>query len=484
MTRLNMLALASTMLVALGLASAANGEMQKIGAPPEASNMRLVGYNDLQARSAYQPTIVHQGDRYLAYIGHHGGTADIPKPVNPLTGQAEFNGTSIVDVTDPAHPKYLKHIPGAEGGAEGGGAQMVRVCPGAGLPKADRGKFYMLRTFGTKGHEVWDVTDPTKPALLAKIGGDYQDTHKTWWECDTGIGYLVSAVPGWRVKRMTEIYDLGDPAHPVKIRDFGLPGQEPGATGPVPTELHGPIAMPQLNRVYFGYGSSKGGILQIVDRDKLLHGPKEPTPDNLRYPEIGRMELSPLVGAHTAFPMLQMPIAEFAKDGVSTRDFVLITNEATQNECKPQGREMMWFADITVEAHPQVVSNFKVPEASGEFCARGGRFGAHSVNESMAPVFYKKLAFVTFFNAGVRAVDVRDPYSPKEVGYFIPAITEATDKRCIRVDGQPKCKTAIQTNNAETDDRGYIYIVDRANTGMHVLELTGEARAIAGQPAR
>ena len=102
----------------------------------------------------------------------------------------------------------------------------------------------------------------------------------------------------------------------------------------------------------------------------------------------------------------------------------------------------------------------------------------------MSPVFYKKLAFVTFFNAGVRAIDVRDPYSPKEVGYFIPAITEATDKRCIRVDGQQQCKIAIQTNNVETDDRGYIYIVDRANTGMHILELTGEARAIAGLPPR
>ena len=32
----------------------------------------------------------------------------------------------------------------------------------------------------------------------------------------------------------------------------------------------------------------------------------------------------------------------------------------------------------------------------------------------------------------------------------------------------------------ETDDRGYIYVVDRANTGMHIVELTGEARAIAG----
>ena len=46
-------------------------------------------------------------------------------------------------------------------------------------------------------------------------------------------------------------------------------------------------------------------------------------------PEIGKFVMYPFVGAHTAFPMLQMPIAEFAKDGVSTRDFVMITNEAT-----------------------------------------------------------------------------------------------------------------------------------------------------------
>ncbi len=36
-----------------------------------------------------------------------------------------------------------------------------------------------------------------------------------------------------------------------------------------------------------------------------------------------------------------------------------------------------------------------------------------------------------------------------------------------------RCKVAIQTNNVETDERGYIYMVDRANTGLHILELTG-----------
>jgi hypothetical protein len=364
-----------------------------------------------------------------------------------------------------------------------GGAQMVRVCDGRTLPRGDASKTYMLRVFGGRAHEIWDVTDPAKPALLTKIIEGLKDTHKSWWECDTGIAYLVSGVEGWRARRMTQVFDLSDPSKPVHIRNFGLVGQEPGSTGAVPTDLHGPISTgPQGNRVYFGYGTNKGGVLQIVDREKLLNGPKEPTLENLRYPVVGQVDMLPFNGAHTVFPMLKMPIAAFAKDkDGKVRDFVMIVNEQILNECQ-EARQIVFFVDVTIESRPMVVSNFSVPEASGNFCQRGGRFGAHSSNESMAPVFYKKIVFITYFNAGVRAVDVRDPYQPKEVGYFIPSITEATDKRCIKIDGADRCKIAIQSNNVETDDRGYIYVVDRANTGMHILELTGEARAIAGQP--
>src|SRR5271156_2821371 len=319
---------------------------QVIGAPPEASNMKLVGSNDLQARSAYQPTIHHQGDRWIAYICHHGGTDEIPDPVNPQTGNAEPNGTSIVDVTDPAHPKYLHHIPGQEGKYEGGGGQMVRVCDGKALPKGDPDAVYMLRTFGSEAHEIWNVADPSNPILVTRIGG-LKDTHKSWWECDTGIAFLVSGAPDWRTRRMTQVYDLSDPAHPVKIRDFGLPGQEPGSTGAVPTELHGPISLgPEGNRVYFGYGTDKSGLLQILDRDKLLKGPKEPTPDNLRYPEISRMSMSAFNGAHTTFPMLKMPIAEFIRDKAPTRDIVMIVDEEIVNECADP-RQMVWFVDVT-----------------------------------------------------------------------------------------------------------------------------------------
>ena len=467
------------------LAGSAFAQSQKVGDPPEAMNMRLVGTHDLQARSAYQPTIHRQGNRTIAYIGHHGGTPDVPKPVNRMTGEAEFNGTSILDVTDPANPKYLKHLPGMEGHYEQGGAQMVRVCDGRSLPRGDPNKTYMLRVFGGRAHEIWDVSNPENPVLITRLESG-RDTHKNWWECDTGIAYLVSGIAGWRVRRMTQVYDLSDPAKPVHIRDFGIAGQEPGSTGTViPTELHGPISLgPRSNRVYFGYGTNKGGVLQIVDREKLINGPKEPTPDNLRAPVIGELQMSPLVGAHTVFPLGKMRLPEFAKDKAGAeRDFVMIVDESLVNECQQaETRQIVWFVDATIEKQPMVISNYMVPEASGNFCERGGRFGAHSSNESMAPVFYGKLAFVTFFNAGVRAIDVRNPYAPKEAGYFIPAITEATDKRCIKVDGQDRCKIAIQSNNVETDNRGYIYVVDRANTGLHILEVTGEARRIAGLP--
>ncbi len=450
---------------------AATSVLAQAPAAPEKSNMDLVGFHDLQARSAYQPLVHKQGERWIAYIGHHGGVS-----ANPLTGAQEDNGTSILDVTDPKAPKMLAHIPGEPGAGESGGAQMVRVCDGATLPGAVKAKVYLLRPYGNAAHEVWDVTLPAKPALLTTVVKGLKGTHKSWWECDTGIAYLVSGLEGWRTRRMTQVYDLSDPVHPKFSRNFGLAGQQPGAQGEAPMELHGPISTgAKGNRVYFGYGTNKSGVMQIVDRDKLLNGPKELTDANLNYPQVGRLELPPTNGAHTTFPLLGMEVAEFAKDKVGAkRDFVMIVNESLVNECQ-EARQMVWIADITSEARPFNVSSWTVPEASGNFCSRGGRFGSHSSHEHFTPIYYNRVMFIAFFNAGVRALDIRDPYHPKEIGYFIPAITDKTDKRCV---GE-RCKVAIQTNNVDVDDRGYIYIVDRANTGMHILELAGDARKAA-----
>ena len=129
------------------------------------------------------------------------------------------------------------------------------------------------------------------------------------------------------------------------------------------------------------------------------------------------------------------------------------------------------------------MATWTVPEASGNFCSRGGRFGSHSLNENMTPIYYRRIVFIAEFNAGVRALDIRDPLNPKEIAYYIPAATDKTDTRCVGQGAAQNCKIAIQTNNAEVDDRGYIYIVDRANTGMHILELTGAAKQVANWSA-
>ncbi len=446
----------------------------------ESSNMRLVGFSRLQARSAYQPVIHQQGNRWIAYIGHHGGK---PK-MNPITGAVENNGTSIVDVTDPANPKYIAHIEGQKGGTESGGAQMVRLCNGSQLPKADRNKTYLLRSFGTSAHEMWDVTIPEKPVMITVIVRGLRDTHKSWWECDTGIAYLVSGVKGWKARRMTQVYDLSNPAKPVHIRDFGHVGQEPGAKNTMPDsfyDLHGPISVGAArNRIYFGYGTNRDGLLQIVDRDKLIRGAKEPTPENLLYPQVSRFELGPWNGAHTTLPVLGYELPQFAHDARGkVRDFVFIINESLRSECTEEARQLVFVVDVTNEQSPLTVANFDVPEAGGKFCSRGGRFGAHSSNENMPPMFDRRLMFVTWFNAGVRAVDIRNPYEPKEIGYYIPAITSETDQRCVKREGGMQCKIAIQSNNVEVDNRGYVYVVDRADTGVHILEVTGAARAAA-----
>lgn len=435
-------------------------------------NMALVGHSDLQGRSAYQPVIHPQGGKWIAYVGHHGGSS-----VNYLTKKEEPNGTSILDVTDPKLPVYLHHIP-----AEQGSAQMAQICSGKDLPGADSRKVYLLRTNGRASHEIWDVTRPRKPVFLKTVVETQnsfwgrRDTHKNWWDCKTGMAYLVSSVSGWRTSRVMQVFNLSDPSRPLFIRNYGLVGQEPGSTGRVPAGRGLHEAVLYGNRLYLAYGTNSRGVFQIVDRDKLLKGnPSVPqkrrfsdTPENLSYAQVGIYQMPYYWGGHTAFPLIGMK----GKDG-KIRDFAVLVSESTRNECN-EPRHVVTFFEITDERKPKIAHQYQVPENPGDFCRVGGRFGPHATNWSFTETFFKKVLFVSYFNAGVRALDVRNPAYPKEVAFFIPATTANTAPRGGKI--------AIQTNNVEVDERGYIYLVDRANTGMHIVELKGPARKIAGLP--
>lgn len=451
-----------------------------------ARDLRLVGHNDLQARSAYQPIVHVYGERRILFVGHHAGEA-----LNPATGYLERNGLSILDVTDPATPQYLAHVPPT--GPEANGTQHVQVCDGRALPGADDSKVYAIRTNGALSYEVLDVTDPAQPQFLRTIAETgtssrpesergNRETHKFQWDCATGLAYLNGTAPGWRVTRVLQVFDLSDPGAPRPVRDFGLVGYEPTAAGPYPEPqvagLHQPFVVG--NRLYLGYNSGEEGTLQIVDRDAFLRGDATPTAANLAAPEIARVDLPSYWGVHTAKPIYGFEIADYADNTEArTRDLLLVASEAGTFRCQ-EPRDVLLIFDITEEQSPVSIATFQVPEEPGDFCHRGGRFGPHSFADAYHPAFDQRLVVLAYFNAGVRVVDIRNPFEPREVARFIPEVTANTTESCIEVDGARECDRAIQTNNVNIDDRGYIYALDRASTGLHVLELTGAARAIAG----
>ena len=64
-----------------------------------------------------------------------------------------------------------------------------------------------------------------------------------------------------------------------------------------------------------------------------------------------------------------------------------------------------------------------------------------------------------FFNAGIRIYDIKNPYQPQEIAYFVPP--KPANSRV----------NAIQMNDVYADENGIIYAVDRWSGGLYVLEM-------------
>jgi hypothetical protein len=64
----------------------------------------------------------------------------------------------------------------------------------------------------------------------------------------------------------------------------------------------------------------------------------------------------------------------------------------------------------------------------------------------------------TFFSAGMRAYDIRDPFVPREIANYAPG-TPA---------GSPMA--SAQTNDVLVDDRGIVHAVERHCGGLYVPE--------------
>ena len=526
--------LTATGLAALGLGI---GSALAIDQSGEQKDMRRVGHTDLQGRAAYHPYFINYPDgRVIAFVGTHSSAnpsnppispdSNLPKP-NPLQAGSpiEANGTMIVDVTDPRNPVEKFHIPGPipNGGSQ---TQSNRMCLGSDLPGGTPGHVYMMRnvqtnTASVSGYEVWDVTDVTAPALVGELR-NLRNTHKHWWECTTGIAYLPGSKnetqasgKRWRVGQQMLVVDWKTPSTPVILRTYGLPGAQPSASGPLPPTLHGAISThehPQAsqrlargataddiigNRIYAAWGVGDDGILQVLDRKKLLpppwgtwngSNPDDPTDAELEAVQTSILYMSPDQGGHTSFPVFGLkPKSYNGFTEFLTRDIVVLASESTSDRCE-EAPHWSFIVDVTVENSktappgtrllrnpwqgPMVLSTLSVDPAAGEkwprgnYCTRGARYGVHSSEENFYNPYYGRLTFIAYFTGGVRAWDIREPQAPVEVAFYVPEGNANTEP------------AGYMTNNLEVDDRGYILAVDRNGAGLEILELHGKAQQI------
>ena len=125
------------------------------------SNMELLGYNDLQGRNAYIPAIQKQGDRWIAYIAHHG---DEPMRMNPSDWQG--GAERYIDRRRHRSPDIRSISFTFRDSREVVAPRLSAPAAASDLPHGEKGKYYLLRAFGGASWEMWDVTNPSGPTRM------------------------------------------------------------------------------------------------------------------------------------------------------------------------------------------------------------------------------------------------------------------------------------------------------------------------------
>lgn len=383
-------------------------------------NTRLVGHTDLGGKGDGMHVNVVDGYAYVGHMGHY----DV--------------GTSVVDVSDPAHPRLVTRIPRPAGTH----SHKVQVVGDVLLANYERNHWEKTpATAWTAGLVIYDISKRTEPRQIAFFETPGHGVHRmTYWE--PPYAYLTGTDTGY-LGQFLIIVDLSDPSAPREVGRWWYPGQHAAADEPltwVPTsgrrngqekriQLH--HALVRGDRAYCGWWDAGLVILDLSDRSAPAL--------------VSQLDFGPASTAtHTALPL-------------PGRDLVVTTDEQlVDGPGAPRTRARI--VDVSDEAHPEVLS--LIPEPAGDYAERGGRFGPHNLHE-MRPgtLMDPNTIYMTYFNAGLRIYDLHDAANPVEVGFIVP---EA-----------PPGQASIQLNDLVVTADGLIYVTDRVRGGLYVVERTG-----------
>ena len=329
-------------------------------------------------------------------------------------------GTSILDVSDVTAPRLVHQMKAPEGGH----THKVQVADGLLLTNHEAFRGGMPERVGLA---VYDLSDPHLPREIGFWDSTGKGVHRIVYE--GGPYAYVSATPDGFDERIWVVVDVSDPEHPVERARWWWPGMRQGETRTWPESESRSVhhAMVYGDRAYLGFWDSNMVILDISDLD-----------------DIGVVShLQWEVGGHT-HTCLPMP----------GRDIVVVTDEAISNECEGDPH-MVRVVDVSDETSPEVVAICPPPE--GDFCERGLRFGAHCLHENR-PGSYRsaEVVFTTYFNGGLRVYDLADPVDPRDIAHWIP--------EC------PPGQAACQINDVWVAEDLLVYVTDRVNGGVYILE--------------
>ena len=313
----------------------------------ESHNVRLVGYHDMQGRQALHVTTKSDAaNGNWVYVGHVPNTRTRDATLNPITGENEWNGTSILEISDPANPELVWHIPNGVNA----NSRSVSVVYDYAFDSTPPGRDYLIRN-SEAGEDlkfqIFDITsrstDPSQISLVAEItatpenscgpgcGGTLSNrAHKGHWSPETGLFYSASGEPGFRTA-LTHIWDLKDPRNPRFVGRAWLPGQKDGEEGFEGQYVHHPVVDEANDRVYAGFRIGSGHIASWDISD-----PSDPE-------LVWSYDTSPPGrGPHTVSPILYDEVPNItAADGELPRTYTLVTDEYDGQEC-PHGLNSPW----------------------------------------------------------------------------------------------------------------------------------------------